>query len=87
MTPTTIADLEEVYLSDIQAPFTIMGRAQCDLGPYTSINFILSTKKALPTYVILGEREEDFNSILLKTEEKKKAEREYYHVTSKYLFK
>ena len=87
MIPTTIDELEEIHLSDIRTPFTLMGRAHCDLGPYTSINFILSTKKALPTYVILGEREKDFNSILLKTAQKKKAEREYYHVTSKYLFK
>ena len=87
MTLTAIDELEELHFSNIVPPFTLMGRALCDMGPYDSINFILSNKEEVPIYVVLGERTEDFNSILLRTKRKKEAERKYYHATSKYLFK
>ena len=86
MNALAIDEIEEVHLADIESPYTIMARSYCDMGPYKSINFIISTKHGETLYVVLGEKEKDFNTILIKTSKKKEAERKYYHVTSKYLF-
>ena len=86
MIASTIDELEEVYIEDIQPPFTVMARSFCDMGPYKSINLILSTKNGEPTYIVVGEKQKDFNIIISRTDKIKEAERKYYHATSKYLF-
>ena len=86
MNALAIDEIEEVHLANIESPYTIIARSYCDMGPYKSINLIISTKKGETLYAVVGEKDKDFNTILIRTSKKKEAERKYYHVTSKYLF-